>query len=324
MKHLAVIIAFLATQVSAQINLNTGLTACYPLDGAGSEGVNNLTAILNGVSPGLNRFGTAGAAMDFAGSTGSYLELPDNPLLKPANAISFSCWIKTPVMDDQYILCTKNSMSSYFEAYDLCIDPSLHFMARKGGPLGMNMVVSTVSVSLNTWYHLVTTIDNYHVKLYVNGVLEASTVSTFTGFDYVSGKKVFIGVSNEPSYDAPFTGTMDNLRFYNRTLTATEILTLYNQDPACAEVIPTALSSLEESSGVKFFPSPVHDKLHIQSDSDVQMEFTITDVIGRTVISGVVDSKINTELDLTHVSSGIYLLKTQVNGVEQIKKIVKE
>lgn len=324
MKHLALIITFLATQVIAQVNLNTGLTACYPLNGNGSEGVNNLTAILSGVSPGLNRFGVAGTALDFAGSTTSYLELPDNPLLKPANAISFSCWIKTPEMIDQYILCTKNSMSSYFEAYDLCIDPSLHFMARKGGPLGMNMVVSTVSVTLNTWYHLVTTIDDSEVKLYVNGVLEASTPSTFTGFDYVSGKKVFIGVSNESSYDAPFTGTIDNLRFYNRTINAAEVSALYNQDPTCIEVIPTDLPSGEMLHGIKFFPNPVNDKLQIQSDSDLKLEFVLVDVIGNIVNKGVIDNKTTAELDLGHLPAGVYLMRTHVNGVEQIEKIIKE
>jgi PKD repeat protein len=88
------------------------------------------------------------------------------------------------------------------------------------------------------------TFDNSVLKLYVNGVLEGSTPSTFNGFDYMQGKEVFIGNTNE-SFNFPFVGTIDNLRFYNRSLNQQEVTALYTQDPAC---IPTVLPPVSQFS----------------------------------------------------------------------------
>ncbi len=294
------------------------------MNGNGAEAIHNSTGTLYSVSGGLNRFGTSGAALDFSGSSSSYVELPDNTYLKPAHALSFSCWIKTPVLIDQYILFTKNSMSSYFEAYNLCIEPGLHFMTRKGGPLGMDMVLSTSTLVANTWYHLVTTIDSTSVNLYVNGVLEATTPASYAGFDYVSGKSVFLGTSNEFSYDAPFNGTMDNIRFYNRVITAAEVSALYTQDPSCTEVIYTSLKSEEATDGLKVFPNPAQDKITIHTENGSSTSFQLLDLIGNVVKQGATGQEGTSTVDLSNLSVGVYFLKTQMNGTEQIRKVIKE
>lgn len=223
--------AILSGQVVAQVNLSNGLTACYALNGNATEPISGLTGTLSGPTPTVNRFNTPNSAMYFNGQT-QFIELPDDPLLKPANAISFSCWLYGTQLTDAYILFTENSLPAYFEAYELCIDPDLTFMSRKAGPLGLNQVNSTTLFTTNTWFHVVITIDNSFVKIYVNGQLEATTASTFNGFNYTPGKKVVIGATNS-WYEKPFKGIIDNMRFYNRTLNAAEVLALYNTDPAC-------------------------------------------------------------------------------------------
>ncbi len=213
-------------------NISNSLSACYALNGNGTEPISNLTATLSAVTSTVDRNNVTNAAIQLSGSSSSQLILPDNPLIKPANAISFSAWIKPISNSNAYILFTKNSLSSNFEAYNLCLDPSAHFMTRKCGPLGTNQVTSPSTVTPNLWYHVVSTIDNSAVKLYVNGVLQGTASSTFNGFDFVSGKNVILGGTNE-SYNAPFSGSIDNARFYNRTLSAAEVLYLYTQDPTC-------------------------------------------------------------------------------------------
>jgi hypothetical protein len=76
--------------------------------------------------------------------------------------------------------------------------------------------------------------DNSFIKLYVNGVLEASTTVTYAGYDYAVGKKVYLGGSNEVMVNTPFNGTIDNVKFYNVALTANQINELYLLDPSCA------------------------------------------------------------------------------------------
>ena len=71
-----------------------------------------------------------------------------------------------------------------------------------------------------TWKHLVMTVDNGTLKTYIDGVL----TNTLTGFPAIfagAGDSHFaIGVN---FWDVPFTGMMDDLRFYDDVLTADDV-----------------------------------------------------------------------------------------------------
>ena len=70
MRNLWVILLVAFFTTSGQ-NFSTSLTACYPLDGNGYEGVNLMTATLSAVTPTTNRFNNTGSALFFAGNTNS-------------------------------------------------------------------------------------------------------------------------------------------------------------------------------------------------------------------------------------------------------------
>lgn len=70
------------------------------------------------------------------------------------------------------------------------------------------------------------------MKIYVNGVLDKSLANT-NGLVYNTNANVYLGGTNlSPNY--PFSGTIDNARFYNRKLSDSEMYALYSQDPACS------------------------------------------------------------------------------------------
>ncbi|MCC6372521.1 MAG: T9SS type A sorting domain-containing protein [Bacteroidia bacterium] len=326
MKKIALLVLLASTFCArSQVNLNNGLTACYALNGNANETVNNLNGLVSSVTPTVNRFNALSSAMAFSGSTLSYIELPDNPNVKPLHALSLSCWIKTPVMIDQYICMTKNNLVSNFEAFNLCIEPSMRFMTRKCGPTGTDMVISTTTLSLDTWFHLVTTIDSSFVKLYVNGVLEASTPATFIGFDYVNGKKVYLGSTQESTYDAPFTGTIDNARFYNRVLNATEVSALYSQDPSCVPENTTGImaNSIGQTD-FSMFPNPSPGVTTLHFNTSLSGQFLVKDMVGKTVNSGSFDDVDKLELDLTPLTSGLYFVEVQSGSNKQIQKVIKQ
>ena len=77
-------------------------------------------------------------------------------------------------------------------------------------------------------------------------------------------------------------------------------------------------SEVESSLSFLIFPNPVNDKLFIQGLSDVS-EVSIYDVLGKLVLS-----KTNTsEIDVTNLKKGIYLIKIKDQQKEIIKKLVK-
>jgi hypothetical protein len=81
-------------------------------------------------------------------------------------------------------------------------------------------VRGTTKLALNTWTHLATTYDGTNQRFYVNGVLVGTTAGT--GSIAVSNGAIRIG-GNASSTGEFFQGLIDEVRVYNRALTAVEI-----------------------------------------------------------------------------------------------------
>lgn len=242
-------LAVLSIYANGQVNLTQSLTACYALNGNALEPISSLNGTLSAVTPTVDRFNNPNSAMAFNGTTSSFIELPDSPLLKSTSAMSFGGWVRTTNLVGQYIFFSKSPGNNNFEAYDLVIVYSAgnyRFRAQKGNNSSTIFADATSIVNANTWYHVFVTVDNNNLILYVNGNQEASTPVPY-GFDYEVGKNVVLGGSNEAWFNLPFYGSMDNIRFYNRVVNASEVSQIYIQDPACTAA-PTPLATFSVSS----------------------------------------------------------------------------
>ena len=238
---------YLVATTAAQ-TLNTSLTACYDLNANASEPINNLTGTVSVATATVDRFNNPASALRFNGTTNCYVQLPDNPLIKPASALSFALWVRPEATTGgMHIVYTKNNQSSNFEAYQFEIFNGTVFRLNKANSTLNDIVLSTTTITAGQWYHVVCTLDNTSLKLYVNGILEGTTNSTFNGFDYMTGKQVYIGATNE-SFNHPFLGSIDNLKFWNRIITQTEITQLYQTDPSCTSVTPPVATFIASSN----------------------------------------------------------------------------
>jgi len=86
------------------------------------------------------------------------------------------------------------------------------------------------SLSGNTWYHLTATFDGTAMRAYVNGVL-ATTTNAAGVTDAEVGTLKFGRHSTAAQF---FAGTVDDVRVYNRALTADEIKKIMQGDPLVA------------------------------------------------------------------------------------------
>ncbi len=86
-------------------------------------------------------------------------------------------------------------------------------------------VNSNTDLPLNEWVYVAVTWDGSSAKFYFDGVVDV--VRSLTQATSHSGVKTWIGRVEglTPNY---FTGKIDEIRIYNRALSATEILNLYN------------------------------------------------------------------------------------------------
>jgi PKD repeat protein len=224
----------------SQVNINSSLTACYAMNGNGNEPISSLTATLSAVTATLDRLSNANSALSFSGGVGSFITLPNSALLK-AQAVSVSAWVKTNVNGlNQILVFAYNGCVSYHEGYQLAMlstGPSAYrFQAVKSTS---NCVLSgqtplngtTTTLTANTWYHVGAYFGPDSLKLYVNGVLNASLSNT-NALNYSNAANVILGGTNNGS-NLPFNGSMDNVRFYNRKLNGNEFNLLYTADPVC-------------------------------------------------------------------------------------------
>jgi outer membrane protein assembly factor BamB len=94
----------------------------------------------------------------------------------------------------------------------------------------------------------------------------------------------------------------------------------YKGDVSAA--IDESLSNAESEFSM-LFPNPFRDQLNLKADpSLVGSSFVVFDCAGKSVFSGMISSEITT-LDLSHLSSGIYLLGIG-NKKDSLMKLIKE
>lgn len=215
--------------------------------------------VLNGTGYNINSVightGLSGTAYSLNGSTSSYIMLPANPGIK-SDSVFFSGWFYIDSLpNEQYLVYTKNNCNVNFEAYSLITYNSPWagqqvFRVSKSGAFCQYapQVDSQISPAIGNWYHVCFYVDNSIMKLYVNGVLQG-TSSHNIQFSYQTGKDVFLGVTNESNFNLPFKGRIDDVRFYNRELSAQEVMTLYTQSPACTVSDGTQPAAFFQTSG---------------------------------------------------------------------------
>jgi hypothetical protein len=96
--------------------------------------------------------------------------------------------------------------------------------------IGTNPVQSyskSCCYSPNNWVFVVVTRNNSNINLYINGILiipEASSATNGQDADYGPGTySAILGGRSSLDYQYFFTGIIDEVRIYNRVLSATEI-----------------------------------------------------------------------------------------------------
>ncbi|UVS81642.1 LamG-like jellyroll fold domain-containing protein [Actinokineospora sp. UTMC 2448] len=213
--------------VSAAVSVtvsNTGPAPGAPVasynfdEGAGS--------VLGDRSGNANHGAVAGAAW-VAGRTGGALSfdgvddmvtVADTPALRATTALTVSAWVRPTGGADWRTVVMKERAGGL--SYALYSDNAAGRPAGYGRVGAVDVAVTGPSaLPTATWTHLAMTYDGSALRLYVDGVLVSTEIiggslATSTGALRLGGNAV---------WGEYFVGAMDDVRVYNRTLTAAEI-----------------------------------------------------------------------------------------------------
>ena len=182
--------------------------------------------------------GMSGQAISLNG-TSQYASVADNTSLgtvTSANAITLAAWVKPGVVNTQNLV--SKSTNGGVNGYELCLASATSGAGPNRAFVRFNQVTSgdTYRVNSNTlysgllgtWFHLAATYDGATIKLYVNGMLENSLPAAMTIAANTLPLAIGAQVAANGTASRWFQGAMDDVRLYNRALSAAEISELAN------------------------------------------------------------------------------------------------
>ncbi len=201
-----------------------GCVLCLPLNEGSGTTVHDISGYgNNGTISGATWVnGRYGKALSFDG-VDDYVEVPHSASLEPTD-VTVEMWIN-PVSwthtSMAVALVTKRTDTTNGFFIFWYADTGTINWDWGGNSYRWN---TGYSPPLNTWTHLTFTRDSAGRKLYVNGVLRASTSNA--GASVATGSVLRIGADSMAARYW-FKGTIDAVRIYNRALSEEEIKAIY-------------------------------------------------------------------------------------------------
>ena len=209
---------------SSSTPFNYGLIAWYPFDGNASDmSGNGNDGTVYGASSVEDRSSHESQALDFNGSN-NHVELPSNVSSSLTKDLTISMWVHSSEFGpgSQFLFLRPTSGNS--ESVKLGISPEGIIEFRiNDDPLNAD-----VGVTEGLWQHIVITFDGGMQKIYLDGPKVASR-SKIASLDSTT-EPSYIAVDKDSNLNQFFNGSIDDIRIYDRALSAEEIELLYRAE----------------------------------------------------------------------------------------------
>lgn len=241
--------------------VTSGLVSYWPMDG----NVNDTVGPRTGASYGGATFtaGKFGQALQLDGVTG-YVDAKQNQEIQ-AQPYTVSFWFKTSALpsSNKTLFNGGRDGACIFQP-DVFLKPDgrlLLSVSTTKNCEGMQEISQTV-IAPNTWYLVTVAVASDRAQLYINGALDRDVATTpYTVPPSTQGCYFFgagqAGTCIVPSTNTYFAGLLDDVRVYNRVLSASEVSSLYSASGVTATAVPgfsSAISALGDSI-TSFFSS---------------------------------------------------------------------
>lgn len=332
MKHLYTLLVtcLIASHCFAQIP-TANLVAHYAFSGNANDSTANANhGTVVGVSLVADRFNNPNSAFSFDGID-DRIVIPHHQVIDfdaMVDSYSFSFWVKSadPQPGSLSFRLMEKRLTGSNEGYPVGIstntnnlgDHEMHLKVHDGSSYeGHN---SGDAYWDGNWHHLVFIVDNTtsQLRVYVDCQLQGETSFSLAGMGQNGGDLV---LGNSYTFVRPYQGMMDDLRIYSDVLTPAEVCALTNEGTV-------GMYEPHESLATLLYPNPVTDVLQLKVPFDTSIEsITIMDLTGKIVknlaVSGM-DQTRDFQIDVTDLSTGIYLLEVIGNGQRSVKKFIKK
>jgi hypothetical protein len=166
--------------------------------------------------------GKIDSALSFDGNN-DLITIPSATSLQGMAKLTISTWIKISELAHWNTIIYKvTNDSTDYALYFTQINSYNSFRFGIWTTVGTYILTDAINHSefLNTWVHFAAVYDGSLMTIYINGSLQATTLAA-TGTIKTSTQNLVIG--EDINYDRNFAGVIDEVRVYNRALSAAEI-----------------------------------------------------------------------------------------------------
>ncbi len=157
---------------------------------------------------------------------GGYLDLADPATLDPGT----SYWTVTAWLNWDGSSSAENIIYNKENLYEARVNGG--YVQYAWQPYWSWAGGTSFSVTANTWYHLTMVYDGRQQMMYKNGQLVYARDQT--GSMGSNGSRFLIGARGSTTGRNFFGGQLDEVRLYNRSLSSSEVTTVYNSTAVCA------------------------------------------------------------------------------------------
>jgi glucose/arabinose dehydrogenase/PKD repeat protein len=303
--------------ISVTVSNGTSPVAAYAFnDGTGTTAADASGHSLNGtlVNGPTWAAGKYGSAVNFDG-VDDFVDLGNPAALRITGSMTVSAWINSAAfpVDDAAVVSKRASGGFQLDTTIDTVPRAIGFKLTSSTGADMLRYGGT-PLQLNSWYHIAGVYDanNRTMHVYLNGVLDdGSLVGTVTGSQQNSAANVNIG--QRAGGGSGFNGRIDDVRIYNRALTAAEIQsdmsTSLGGSPSDPNPPTVAITA----------PSPnaqVHDIVNVTEDA--------TDDVGVAGVQLLVDG-VATGAEDTAAPYGLaWDTRTVANGAHTLTAVARD
>jgi uncharacterized protein (TIGR02145 family) len=177
--------------------------------------------------------GVLGQALYFSSTSLNYITIPDSVALSggAGKSVSIAAWVKLSTTSQQRVVVRKwlNGSDKDWELnYEGTGENNFRFWTENAGGNAYCHATGTTIVA-GQWYHAAATFDGptKTCRVYVNGTLGVEEVELYDMPDTAANVEIGgEGYQRNDGYN--MDGSIDDVRVYNRTLSATEVKRLYD------------------------------------------------------------------------------------------------
>ncbi|MCR9170995.1 MAG: T9SS type A sorting domain-containing protein [bacterium] len=314
------ILLFVLTLTTSSFSqLTNGLIAHYNFNNSNTADFsgNNYHVALNTASPSTDRFGNTNCAFYFDGS--EYMEVNQSSAFGTPN-VSVCVWFKSTDNQHARIIALpylESSSWSILYHHPSIAANSIGFTNTTSTPTQFSSYTAEGNVQVNDgqWHFMVGMRDasTQTLSLYID--CDLVYTAQYQGSPYAPDQNLAIGRFNQAS-GRYFTGDIDDIRIYNRTLSESEINML------CAEEDPLAdveIISDDFTPQVSLYPNPAVETVNIVSDSPLA-QVNIYNNAGELILQDAAEGQ---KVDISGLSNGVYSVMIQTQMAEvAVEKLV--